>query len=155
MAGQKCPAVFVLGGCRDCLLALEALPAEYRAALSGLKRDGGFAAAVRALGHGFHPSRPAGRVPRSLCFACLATLRLILESLVVEEMLFTRGEYKIRTAIHAGKLPILELCHSPVLPDSAKGWYRVCENQPFVLIQLITLLPGGSFSGSAYEPKPA
>jgi hypothetical protein len=34
----------------------------------------------------------------------------------VEEMLFTRGEYKIRSAIHAGEVTILELCHAPCSP---------------------------------------
>jgi hypothetical protein len=37
----------------------------------------------------------------TLRFACLAALRLVLEILVVEEVLFSRGEYEICSAVNA------------------------------------------------------
>lgn len=91
----------LLGRGRSRLVALEAFPAEDRPSLRWLEGHRGFAVALRAVGRRFDPARPGGRSSLTLSFASFATLRLILESLVVEEMLFTCREYKVGAAIYA------------------------------------------------------
>jgi hypothetical protein len=77
---------------------LEADAAEHRSTLSGLKRNGGFFAAVRAFGSGF------GAYPRSspdtLGLARLAALGIVLKLFIVEEELFTGGEDEFRAAVN-------------------------------------------------------
>ena len=51
--------------------------------------------------------RPEDRDP--LALAILATLRLVLELLVVEKQLFTSGKDEIRTAVDALEYFVLEL----------------------------------------------
>jgi len=89
----------------------EALTAKHRAPLRGLERHRGFPPALRAGGHGFALLKPtAGTL--SLGFATLAALGLVFEILVVEKVLFTRGEHEIRSAIYALEDAILKLRHA-------------------------------------------
>lgn len=90
----------------------EAFPAINRPALGRFERYRGFAAALRTHGHGFGlgEARPRRTLPLGL--ATLTALGLILEILVVEEMLFSRCEYEIRSAICTLKDAVLKLRHS-------------------------------------------
>jgi hypothetical protein len=47
----------------------------------------------------------------ALCLTSFAALGLVLETLVVEEVLFSRCEYEIRSAIAAFKDAVLKLRH--------------------------------------------
>src|SRR5947209_20520381 len=88
------------GGDSGCLAAEETFAAVYRPALRGLERHGGFATALRAHGHrlGFGETPAVGTLAFGL--TTLATLRLVLEVLIMEEVLFSRGESEIRSTIH-------------------------------------------------------
>jgi hypothetical protein len=72
---------------------------------------------LRTGGHGFR-FRETTRGGRALTLglASLAALRLILEILVMEEVLFSRCKYEIRSAIDALKDAILKLGHNPISP---------------------------------------
>ena len=54
----------------------------------------------------------------TLGLAILAAFRLVLEILVVEEVLFSRCKYEIRSAVYALEDAILELRHSNCAPLS-------------------------------------
>src|SRR6266550_6879129 len=97
---------------------LEALLAEHRSALRGTEGHRGVLAARRAgrlgldtiahRGSGAHPVRP-------FRLARLAALRFVLELLVGEEQLFTRGPNELRRAVHTPQGLVLELHRSPPL----------------------------------------
>ena len=80
---------------------LEALAAEYRAALRRLERDRGLFPALRANRFGFDPlnvARAGVAALRAIALACLATLRLVLEALVGEKHLLAGGKYEFSPA---------------------------------------------------------
>src|SRR4051812_21366368 len=94
---------------------LEAFLAEHGAPLRRFERHGGFFAARRTRRDRFHPfARHTGadRASRPLALTGLAALRLVLEVLVGEELLFTRRPDELRRAIHARENPVLELHRS-------------------------------------------
>src|SRR4029077_7621024 len=111
---------------------LEAFFAENRAPLCWLEGYRCLLAAGRAHGDGFHPfarhSR-AGRTCRALALTSFAPLRLVLEVLVGEELLFSRRPDELRGAVHAAEDPVLELHRSPprrgsVYSDSRRSFFR-------------------------------
>ena len=87
----------------------EAFAAEDRAALRGAERHCRVLAALRAGGPSLDLAvvvvarrrRTGTKHGHALGLAGLATLRLVLELLVVEEKLFPGGEDKVSTAIDA------------------------------------------------------
>ena len=85
------------------LLLSKALAAKNRSALSGTERKNRFFSTTRTGSSSLLLHKPATFfLPGStLSFAILATLGQILELLVVEEELFSRGKNKILTAVHA------------------------------------------------------
>ncbi len=97
------------------LAAQEALAAKDRTALSRLEGHRGFPAALRAGGHrlGFGI---AARCSLPLGLAGLAALRLVLEILVVEEVLFSRCEYEICSAVYTFEDAVLKLRHITCAP---------------------------------------
>ena len=104
-------------GDRGCgLAAQKAFAAVNRPALRGLEGDGGLPAALRAGGHGFRLGKPRACRALALQLAILAAFGLVLEVLVVEEVLFSRCEYEIRSAVHALEDAILKLRHSNCAP---------------------------------------
>src|SRR5450631_4211762 len=87
---------------------LEAFLAEHGAPLGRLERHRRFLPTGRAHGHGFdsfagHPA--TSRTSRALALADLATLRLVLEVLIGEELLLSRRPDELRSAIHARENP--------------------------------------------------
>jgi hypothetical protein len=78
----------------------EALAAVDRAALRWLEGNRGLPPALRAHRHGFGFGEAATGRSLAFGFAALTTLGLVLEVLVVEEVLFSRCKYEIRTAIY-------------------------------------------------------
>jgi hypothetical protein len=67
---------------------------------------------LRAGGHGFRFGETAGRrrtLP--LGFTPLAAFGFVLEVLVMEEVLFSRCKYEIRSAIDAFEDAVLKLAH--------------------------------------------
>lgn len=83
---------------------LEAFPAIDRAPLRGLERNGRLFSALRADRLGFYALHAAGTRFSSLgaiCFAGLATLGFVLESLVREKHLLAGCEYELRSTIGA------------------------------------------------------
>jgi hypothetical protein len=91
----------------------EAVLAKHRTALTGAEGHYGFFAAMIASGAGF---RSAARVGRGLvqesyafCLAIPATLRLILELLVVVEHLLPGSENEVGTAVCALQHLVLKL----------------------------------------------
>jgi hypothetical protein len=77
---------------------LEAGSAEHRTTLGRLKWNGGFRSALRTDGSGFG-AYAAARSRYTLNLALLATLRIVLELLVVKEQLFAGGKDEVITAI--------------------------------------------------------
>jgi hypothetical protein len=76
---------------------------------------------LRTDGRGFRLA--TARRPRlPLALARFAAFGLILEVLVVEEVLFSRGENKFRSAIGALENPILELSHNTNLFSANGLW---------------------------------
>ena len=106
---------------RSRLPAQEAFPAVYRPALSRLKRHCRLPAALGARRHGlrFGKARPARR---SLAFGLtrFATLGLVLEVLIVEEVLFSRCEYEICSAVYAFEDAVLKIWHGTILRKRAE-----------------------------------
>jgi hypothetical protein len=96
---------------RRALPGQEALTAEHRTALRRLERNRGIPPALRAGRHGFRFREARARSSLALGFAALAPLRLVLEILVVEEVLFSRCEREVRSAINALERTILKLRH--------------------------------------------
>jgi len=97
---------------RRALTAQEALAAEYRPALSRLEGDRGFPAALGAGGGGLRLALSPGRTALALVLTVLTPLGFVLEVLIVEEVLFSRREYEIRTAIDALEGAVLEIRHN-------------------------------------------
>src|SRR5262249_10329049 len=94
---------------------LEAFLAEHGASLRRPERHRRFLATGRARGHGFDPlagRSSAGRPGGALAFTGFASLRLVLEVLVGEKLLFARRPDELRAAIHAPEDPVLELHRS-------------------------------------------
>jgi hypothetical protein len=76
---------------------LEALPAEHRASLRGLKGNGGFLTALRAGSLGFRPYLAASGATAfgPFGFACFAALRFVFKTLVGEKHLFACGKNEL------------------------------------------------------------
>jgi hypothetical protein len=87
---------------------LKALPAKYRAPLSGFKGNRGFLPTLRTFGSGFDfvvaviPDGGGSGAQNgySFCLAGFATLGLILELLVVKEQLLPGSKNEISAAIN-------------------------------------------------------
>jgi len=94
--------------------AQETFPAVHRPSLSRLEGDGGFTATLRARGHGFGlgETSPTPGGTLALRLTRLAALGLVLEILVVEEVLFSRCEDEICSAIDALEDAVLEFRHT-------------------------------------------
>ena len=99
-------------GRRGSLAAEEAFAAIYRPALGWLEGHRSFPTALRAGGHGFRLGKARGRGTRALGFTILTALGLVFEVLVVEEVLFSRCEYEICSAVYALEDAVLELRHT-------------------------------------------
>ncbi len=112
-------------GRRSSLPAEEALAAIYRPALGWLEGYRGFPAALRAGGHGFRLGKARGRGTRALGLAILAALRLVFEILVVEEVLFSRCEYEICSAVYALEDAVLEIRHINCAPLVNLNYCRI------------------------------
>src|SRR5450631_538806 len=91
--------------------AQEAFAAVNRASLGRFEGNRGLTAALRALRGSFGFGKTGSRRTRALGLAGLATLGLVLEVLVVEEVLFSRCENEIRVAIDAFEHAVLKLRH--------------------------------------------
>ena len=101
--------------CRVRFPAQEAFPAVHRPPLCRLERNRRLTPALGATGHRFGFSVSAARsLPLGL--AWLAALRFVLEVFVVEEVLFSRCEYKFCSAIYALEGAILKLRHIHLAP---------------------------------------
>jgi hypothetical protein len=132
-------ADYLLSGGRF-LANLEAFPAKYRAPLRRLEWDRGFLTAIRAYGSSLYLwiiriRRKSERLC-PLAFASLATLRLVLELLVVKEKLFARRKNEILPAVNALQIPVLKFHPScpfvAVLPDTVAT--AECNAAPDALI---------------------
>ncbi len=114
----------VLGAGRLPLIA-KALPAQDWAVLRGAERNGSLLAALRAdggsLDAGVSLALRCADSRKAFRFAGLAAFGFVTKLLIVEEKLFTRGENKISTAIHALQGPILELHASSYGPSAARN----------------------------------
>src|ERR1035437_6709859 len=140
--------------------AQEALAAVNRASLGRFEGNRGLAAALRALRGGFGFRKTGSRRTLALGLAGLAPLGLILEILVVEEVLFSRCEYKIRAAIHAFENAVLKLRHglfpvdtlSNLLASGGAIWPRLKLYPGF---WFAIRLPGVTSSGFVCGPRPA
>jgi hypothetical protein len=100
-----------MGACGLCFPALETLAAVNRTALGGPEGNGRFAATLRTDRCCFRARGAGRRRPLPLHLARLAALRLIFEVLIVEEMLLSRRENKLRPTIGALDDSILKLWH--------------------------------------------
>ena len=74
--------------------AQEAFPAEDGTPLGRPEGNRSFAAALGAIGDRFGLAGSSGRA-LPLAFASLTALRLVVKILVMEEVLFSRGEYEL------------------------------------------------------------
>jgi hypothetical protein len=93
---------------------LETLPAEDRPPLCGSERYRRFPSTLRTYGRRLYPPRTrrgpiASGLPSG--FAASATLRLVLEVLLIIKLLLARGEYEIGSAVRALQHPILKFRH--------------------------------------------
>src|SRR5579862_8273565 len=95
--------------------AQEALAAEYRTALRRLERNSRLPAALRTTRHGLGFG-VAARGALALGFTVLTTLRLVFKILVVEEVLFSRCEYELCSAVYTLEDAVLKLRHSNCAP---------------------------------------
>jgi hypothetical protein len=106
----------VLIGCgRGGLAAQKALAAKDGTSLGGLEGYRSFPTALRTTGHGLGLCVTA-RGALALSLAVLTALGLVLEILVVEEVLFSRCEYKLCSAVYTFKCAVLKLRHSNCAP---------------------------------------
>jgi hypothetical protein len=105
-----------------CLAREEAFAAKHGTPLSGLEWYRGFAATLGAGGHGFAFGETAATRALAFGFARLAAFGFILEILIVEEMLFTRGKDEIGSAVYALQGPVLELRHGNVPVINLNNW---------------------------------
>jgi len=153
------PLPLARGGARG-LAAQEALPAVNRTPLRRFKRNRSLPAALRAFGHGLGLRGTLTGSSLALGLACLAALGLIPEILVVEEVLFSRCEYKIRAAIHAFENAVLKLRHGLFPVNSFEqfvrpGRDREAPPEPYPGFWFAIPLPGATSSGYACGPTPA
>jgi hypothetical protein len=91
-------------GCSHCASLLEAFAAEHWASLRWPKGNRGFLSALRTTGLGFRAYRSAVAAAaglRALGLTGLATLRLVLETLVGEKHLFAGSKYKLGATLRA------------------------------------------------------
>jgi hypothetical protein len=84
--------------------------------LCWFKRHRGFPTALRASGHGLGFGKAAAGTTLALRLAILTALRFVLEIFVVEEVLFSRCEYEICSAVCALKYAVLKLRHNELCP---------------------------------------
>ena len=106
----------VLIGCgRGGLAAQKTLAAKNGTSLGGLEGYRSFPTALRTTGHGLGLCVTA-RGALALGLAVLTALGLVLEILVVEEVLFSRCEYKLRSAVYTLQSAVLKLRHSNCAP---------------------------------------
>ena len=103
-------------GRRGGFAAEEAFAAIYRPALGWLEGHRSFPTALRAGGHGFRFGKARGRRTLALGLTSLAAFGFVLEVFVVEEVLFSRCEYEICSAVNALEDAILKLRHSNCAP---------------------------------------
>jgi hypothetical protein len=92
----------------------KALPAIDGAALSRFERNGGFAPALGTRGHGFRFGEATATGAGPFLFTGFTALRLVLEVLVVEEVLFSRCEDKVCSTVYTFEDAVLKLRHSNV-----------------------------------------
>src|ERR1035441_10348355 len=126
----ECPEVQWIGlglpGCRrgktGGLPAEEALPAIHRTALSRLERNRGVPPALRAGGHGLRFGEATTAAALTLGFTSLAALWLFFEVFVVEEVLFSRREYKFCRAVYTLENSVLKLRHN-LCPVAYQYWW--------------------------------
>src|SRR6185503_10290251 len=128
------------------LPGLEAFFAEHRTPLRRPERYGRFLAACRTHRHGLYALARCGRIHGSsgaFCLAGFTTLRLVLEVLVGEKLLFARRPDELRAAVNAPEDPVLELHRS--LPR---------RTGPVLLTRATPARVAASFD-FAYAPAPA
>jgi hypothetical protein len=99
LAAAICLSIARRGG--GALTAQKALAAKDRTALRRLEGHRGFPTALGAGGHGLGLSESSARSALALALARLTALGLILKTLIVEEVLFSRCEYEVCSAIYA------------------------------------------------------
>src|ERR1041384_586917 len=102
---------------------LKTFAAKYRASLGGAERNSRFLAALRATGSGFGAYRRAVAATsglRALGLAGLATLRLVLETLIGEEHLFSAGKNKFGATLRALQNLVM-VFHGSVPPETPIG----------------------------------
>src|SRR5690242_13360499 len=84
------------------LPGLKAFPAEDGPSLGGTERHGGFPSALGANRGSFHAARRASAVPAAAPgLAGAASFGFVPEIFFVIELLFSRGENEIRSAVDA------------------------------------------------------
>jgi hypothetical protein len=132
--------------------ALEAFPAEHRAPLRGPEGHRRFAAALRAVRGRFH-ARVSPRASGSLALLLTrpAALGFVLEILIVEEGLLSRGEDEICPAVDALEGSVLKIWHrlapaGPFLGLRSPHGFKGRLDGPALGVPLGVLQPG--YSGS-------
>ena len=95
--------------------AEETLAAKHRTPLGWPEGNRGFAPALGTTGYGFGFTGTGGHA-LALAFASFAAFRFIPKIFVVEEVLFSRCEYEVCSAIYALEDAILKLRHSNFVP---------------------------------------
>jgi hypothetical protein len=110
--------LFIARYSRRALATEEAFPAKHRPALGRLEGHRGFPTALRAGGHGlgFVEARSWGTL--ALGLTGFAPFGFVLKVLVVEEVLFSRCENKICSAVYAFEDAVLKLRHIHCFPRS-------------------------------------
>ena len=98
------------------LTAQEAFAAINRSALCRLEGHRSFPTALRAHGHGLGLGKSPATGALAFRLARLTALGLVLKILVVEEVLFSRCEHEIRSAVYTLKDAVLKLRHSNCAP---------------------------------------
>ena len=121
--------------------AQEALTAVNRATLGRPEGNGCLPPALRTNGGCLRPLRAGRRRSLPLGLARLATLGLIFEILVVEEMLLSRRKHKLRATIRTLDDSILKLRHQnrPRGPTQAR-LFRPLRTLTWNLLHLATTL---------------
>src|SRR5271154_2126856 len=109
---------------------LKTFAAENGAALRGSEGNGGFLAALRAIGLGFRTHGRGGATATlgTLGFATFATFWFVLKAFVGEEHLFSAGKYKLGATFRTLQHPIV-VFHSRNPPDLTSGKGRGLDEQ--------------------------
>jgi hypothetical protein len=105
-----------------CAALLETLAAENGTALGGTEGNGGFFAALRAIGLGFGAHLNRGTVAttfRAFGLAGFAPLGLVFEAFVGKKHLFACGENKLGTTLRALQ-HLIVIFHEPLPLDPAR-----------------------------------